>query len=132
MRVLFDTSAYSAFLAGHREIGALVEAADEIYLNPVVLGELHAGFLRGSRRRRNLDLLNRFLASPRVESLDITSATSERYALIVDALRSAGTPIPANDVWIASTAMEHGLRVITTDQHFQQVPGLLLDCFPVG
>jgi len=131
MRVLLDTSAYSAFLAGNRDIGALVETTEEIYVSPVVLGELHAGFLRGSRRRRNLDLLNRFLSSPRVESLDITPATSERYALIVDTLRSAGTPIPANDVWIAATAMEYGLRVVTTDRHFQLVQGLLVDCFSV-
>ncbi len=36
----------------------------------------------------------------------------------------AGTPIPINDVWIASHAMETGSVVITYDKHFNLVPGL--------
>ncbi len=44
-------------------------------------------------------------------------------------LRGAGNPIPSNDVWIAASAMEHGLRVVTTDKHFQEVPQILADCW---
>jgi predicted nucleic acid-binding protein len=47
--------------------------------------------------------------------------TADRYALIVDSLRSAGTPIPTNDIWIAASAMQHGLGVLTTDDHFGRV-----------
>jgi tRNA(fMet)-specific endonuclease VapC len=44
-------------------------------------------------------------------------------------LRDAGTPIPSNDVWIASTAMQHGLRIVTTDDHFARVPQILVALF---
>lgn len=132
MRVLFDTSAYSALLAGHADVGEVAHTAEEIYVNPIVLGELQAGFLHGSRRRKNLDLLAQFLSSPRVAVLDVTAATTDRYALIVDALRRVGTPIPTNDVWIAATAMEHGLRVVTMDPHFLSVQGVLVECFASG
>jgi len=36
-------------------------------------------------------------------------------------LRRSGTSIPANDIWIAATAMEHGLRLLTTDSHYERV-----------
>lgn len=39
-------------------------------------------------------------------------------------LRKAGTPIPANDAWIAALARQHGLAVLSNDVHFVLVPGL--------
>lgn len=120
-RVMFDTSAYSAFMRGHPEIKQAVQEADAIYLNPIVLGELEAGFLRGSRIRKNKRELDAFMASPRVGILPIDEATSVRYAVILDSLWRAGTPIPTNDMWIAATAMEYGLQVLTTDDHYLKV-----------
>jgi tRNA(fMet)-specific endonuclease VapC len=48
--------------------------------------------------------------------------TAQRYAEILPYLRERGTPIPTNDIWIAATAMEWGLRVLTTDAHFGWLP----------
>ena len=48
------------------------------------------------------------------------------YHVIGDCLRRSGTPIPINDVWIASQAMEAGAQVITYDRHFNKVKGLIL------
>lgn len=120
-RVMFDTSAYSAFMRGHPEIKQAVREADGIYLNPIVLGELEAGFMRGSRIRKNKRELDAFMTSPRVGILPIDEATSVRYAVILDSLWRAGTPIPTNDMWIAATAMEYGLQVLTTDDHYLKV-----------
>jgi predicted nucleic acid-binding protein len=39
MRLLVDTSAYSAFMRGHGEIKAALQEADEIFVNSIVLGE---------------------------------------------------------------------------------------------
>lgn len=36
-------------------------------------------------------------------------------AAIAHDLRLAGAPIPTNDLWIAATAMQHGLLVLTLD-----------------
>jgi predicted nucleic acid-binding protein len=38
MRLLVDTSAYSAFMRGHGEIKAALQEADEIFVNSIVLG----------------------------------------------------------------------------------------------
>jgi tRNA(fMet)-specific endonuclease VapC len=130
-RVMLDTSAYSAFMLGHSGVKAALQEADAIYLNPIILGELRAGFLRGRWRRKNEGELRAFLDSPRVNVVDVAVATAERYAVILDFLWKNGTPIPTNDIWIAASAMQHGLRVITTDVHYEMVPQVLTACFSV-
>jgi tRNA(fMet)-specific endonuclease VapC len=131
-RILLDTSAYSAFMRGHDALKTALQEVDEIALNPVILGELRAGFLLGRHRRKNESELARFFASPRVRVLPIDAETSVRYALIVTALRGAGTPIPTNDVWIAASAMQHGLGVFTTDPHYEKVPQIIVERFFVA
>jgi len=78
---------------------------------------------------RNRQLLEEFLSSPRVNIIEIDEETSERYAIILNALRDKGTPIPTNDIWIASSAMQYGLKVVTTDTHYSQISQILVECF---
>jgi predicted nucleic acid-binding protein len=131
-RVLADTSAYSAFLRGHPGVGEALRVADEIRVTPIVLGELRAGHLRGSRRQTNEEQLRFFLTSPRVGILSIDEETAERYAVIVSSLRAAGTMISTIDAWIAASAMQHGLTVLTTDADFLRIPQILVDHQPAS
>lgn len=130
MRFCVDTSAYSAFKRGHPGILSSLQRAEEIVLNTVVLAELLAGFRNGDRFERNLAELDRFLSSPRVRTESLDRETAFRYSEIIDFLRQRGTPIPTNDVWIAASAMEHGLRILTTDPHFERVPQVSTALFP--
>jgi len=130
--LLVDTSAYSAYLRGREDVGAALREADLLCVNPVVLGELMAGFRKGSQRRKNEAELKKFLMSPRVDIVDIDRLTSERYAAILEGLQRAGTPVPTSDLWIAATAMQHGLVVVTLDEHFLRIPQILVEHFPVG
>jgi len=98
----------------------------------VVLGELYAGFASGRHRRKNEQELRLFLSSPRVRLVNIDDETAERYALVLNGLRSAGTPIPTNDVWIAASAMQYGVVVVTTDGHYEKVAQVLVERFPAG
>ena len=125
-RILLDTSAYSAFRRGHAEIVREVQEAEQIVLGSVVLGELLAGFARGTKQDDNRSDLRAFLASGRVQIADVDAETAQRYAVIVESLARAGTPIPTNDIWIAACAMQHGLRLVTTDAHYKRVPQVLL------
>lgn len=124
MKLALDTSAYSAFMRGHRQVVPLVRRADAILLPAIVLGELHAGFRSGSKCEENLAHLDEFLASPLVEPLAVTADTADRFGRIVAALRRAGRPIPTNDVWIAAQAMEAGADLLSSDRHFDAVDGL--------
>ncbi len=131
MRILLDTAAYSAFKRGHPEVKLALQQAEEIALNPVVLGELLAGFMVGEQRTRNERDLRTLLSSPRVRIFTIDDDTAARYAVIINALRAAATPVPTNDVWIGATAMQHGLRIVTTDAHFLKVTQVIVDHFQV-
>ena len=122
--LLVDTNAYSAFMRGDAAVFETVAHAERLYLNAVVLGELLGGFAAGTREAANRAELSQFLASPRVGLLPITADTADSYALVYGALRRKGQPIPANDLWIAARALEHGCALLTLDAHFRQVEGL--------
>jgi tRNA(fMet)-specific endonuclease VapC len=126
MRILLDTSAYSSFMRGHQGVKEAIQSADSISVNPIVLGELQAGFQHGRHSDKNRKTLKQFLASPRVRVVAMDEETAERYAVILNALWTVGRPIPTNDLWIAATAMQYGLTILTTDAHFKHVVQVLV------
>lgn len=126
MRILLDTSAYSAWKRGHAETADILRNAEQILLSAVVVGELHVGFRCGSRAARNLRELEDLLASPFVSFLDVTATTADRFGRIAFALREKGRPIPTNDIWIAAHALETGADLVSFDRHFEAIDGLVL------
>ena len=125
MNVLLDTSAYSALQRGDTRILAVIQKSRTVGVPVVVLGELNSGFRLGNRCAENEELLARFLSKPPVRVLNVTEETALRYAEIDVFLMKKGRPIPRNDVWIAALALEHGMRVLTLDLHFDEIPMLL-------
>jgi predicted nucleic acid-binding protein len=129
--LLLDTSAYSGISRANARLRQHVLEAESVCLSPIVLGELRAGFVHGSRRNENERILRQFLSAHRVKVLSVDSSTSEFYAEITNRLRTAGTPIPTNDIWIAASAMQHGATLLTTDAHFQRIPHILVEYVPL-
>ncbi len=128
-RLLIDTSAYAAMRRGDERLLAPLREASQAFLTPVVLGELLFGFLGGGLGLVNRSRLREFLESPRVGVLAIDEDTAERYAVIRDYLREHRKPIPVNDLWIAASAAQHGLRLLTLDENFKHVPQVLVEYF---
>ena len=122
--ILLDTNAYSAFKRSDRDAVEIVHQSERIGISIITIGELFYGFCTGSRERDNRQELLQFLNSPRLEVIVADLAIADRYAALKAQLKGIGRPIPANDIWIAATALEHGFDIFSYDAHFRLVPGL--------
>lgn len=123
--ILLDTNAYASFKKNEAAIIEIVRLAELICISPIVIGELTAGFDGGSKARQNKIELQKFLASSRVVVYPITLDTSHFFSQIYCILKRKGKPIPTNDMWIASQALEHGCVLCTHDKHFSFIEGLI-------
>lgn len=125
-QLLLDTNAYSELVRGNTTVPTILAEADTVLMSIFVLGELFAGFRGRKRETANRTILQEFLSESSVETIEATTKTAEVFAQIMHHLRSQGTPIPINDVWIAAHAMEKNAWLYTFDKHFQHIPGLQL------
>lgn len=128
MRVLLDTNRLSDILRHDEHAVRVFERAEEVFIPFVALAELKAGFAGGNpaRMAKNEAGLLRLLQKPGVEVIFADGETLEVYARIFVQLRKAGTPIPTNDLWIASLAIQHQLPVLTRDGHFSKIAQVAL------
>ena len=120
-RFCLDTSAYSNFRRGEPRVVEHLDRAEWIGVPSVVVGELWAGFLLGTRTEENVSDLAEFLNHPVVETVPITEDVARIYGEILVDLRSAGRPLPTNDIWIAATAARAGASILSFDDHFRGI-----------
>jgi tRNA(fMet)-specific endonuclease VapC len=124
MALIFDTTALSAFVDGNAALRRKIDEETDLALPTIVLGEYLFGIRQSRYRTRYENWLRAHLSIFAVLSIGMTTAS--RYAEIRSELRSAGQPIPSNDVWIAALTREHGFRLVSRDRHFAAVRGLKL------
>lgn len=96
-----------------------------VYVPLVVLGELLYGAENSARPAANRRRIERAFFD--IELLLPDIGTAQLYASIRAQLKRAGTPIPDNDIWIAATAMQHDLTLVTRDAHFDQIESLPIE-----
>ncbi len=125
-KILLDTNAYALFKRNDPLAVEIMRRAEFVGINVVVLAELLCGFKGGKKEEKNLIELNQFLESPRVSILQIGEETAEFYARIYWDLKRKGNPIPTNDIWVAASAVEHGLALLSFDDHFEHIEGIIL------
>jgi tRNA(fMet)-specific endonuclease VapC len=124
-KVLLDTNIVIALFAKEAVIQQSLAEVDEAFVSSIVLGELYYGAQKSSRVEANIARVNMFAAANAILVCD--TATAQHYGAIKNHLRAKGHPVPENDIWIAATAKQHQLTLVTRDEHFQAVEGLLVE-----
>ena len=101
-------------------------APSEIRLASIVRAELLFGAYQSAKVAENVRLIERFCET--FESTPFDDACAEQYGAIRAQLAKRGTPIGANDLLIAATALAHDLTLVTHNlEEFSRVVGLLLE-----
>jgi tRNA(fMet)-specific endonuclease VapC len=121
--LLLDTSAVIELFRGNAAIRQRVEAAERVYVPSIAIGELLGGALRSARPAQNVADIEEFVADNEVLGCDLD--TARQYSDVYRGLRARGEPIPENDMWIASVALQHGLPLAARDKHFDRVHSLV-------
>lgn len=118
--MILDTNALSAFVDGEPEVGAILRRQHRAAMPVIVLGEFRYGIVGSRFRKTYEEWLEIHLRH--FDLLAITAETTLPYASLRATLKRLGRPIPANDAWIAALAMQHGLPILSRDEHFEGLP----------
>jgi predicted nucleic acid-binding protein len=130
--LLIDTDLLIDLERGERseEIEALL-GEEERAISVITVSELLHGVLRatGAIRARRRAFVEHVLAG--IEAVPITIPIARVHADIWADLSERGEQIGAHDLWIAATALAHGLGLATGNAaHFDRIPGLRLVAAP--
>lgn len=121
-RYLLDTNIVIGLFASDPEIVAKILLGGEIAVPCIAIGELCYGANKSIRSEENLERIEEFARSSLILTCD--ENTAKYYGRIKNGLRIKGRPIPENDIWIASIALQYDLVLITRDEHFKGVENL--------
>lgn len=107
-------------------------SSDELCMSFVTFAELLKGAQRSTRRD---DVLRRLETLVRIVPVRYaaSAALCEHYAAQFTRLRTAGTPIGANDLWIACHALADECTLVTNNiKEFERIDGLPLDNWAIA
>jgi tRNA(fMet)-specific endonuclease VapC len=126
MSFLLDTDTCSAYF---RQVGTVtnrfIQYTGRLYLSVISLGELYSWVLRQQAPPSRQLILQQLLKEVRV--LDLNSLVAEKFGEVRAHLLDIGKPMPTADLFIAATALVHGLTLVTHNtQDYINVPGLAL------
>jgi len=122
---ILDANILVALLNGDSNVTRKLDELTDILVPSVVFGELYYGARSSGRVAENIERVNGLLSMTTV--LDCSIETAQQFGIIKNQLRLIGKPIPENDIWIASLALQLNLTLVTRDAHFNSVDGLFVE-----
>lgn len=125
---LLDTNILIAALKGHPMVRERLEnlPLDSLRLSVIVLGELEFGAQKSTQGERNRARLATL--TQRLPLVGVDAETTRQYGQLRAFLERQGTPIGANDTWIAAQGLAIKAILVTDNQReFSRVPDLPLE-----
>ena len=123
---LLDTNILIGLFASEASIVEKIKSNPTgIFIPSIVLGELFYGAEQSTRKEENIKKIDALALSSSIVECDVD--TARFYGKIKSLLKSKGSPIPENDIWIAALAQQHKLILVTRDKHFNNIEALLVE-----
>lgn len=98
----------------------------ELAMSVVTYGELRHGAEKSQWRAKALDTLATLTDA--ITILEMPEQAGAHYGAIRGVLERAGTPIGANDLWIAAHALAEDLTLVTNNgREFRRIDGLRVE-----
>lgn len=116
---LIDSSVLIPYLRQRRDIVVRLDALPNTFISPTVIAELAYGAYRSRDPMRAMGSVTAVVGA--MPAVTIDSDIGYDFAEIKSALVATNQLIPDNDIWIAVTAMAHGMTLITRDAHFNRI-----------
>ncbi|MCQ2585674.1 MAG: PIN domain-containing protein [Treponema sp.] len=124
-KYLLDTNVIIRFLKGETELFSLFDKEENLFVSSVSIGELMYGAELSSKVEFNREM---YLGLCQALNIIVPDEyVSAAYGKVKASLKRAGHPIPENDIWIAATAIEGNLTLVTADSDFEGIEGLSVE-----
>jgi len=120
-RVLIDSNVYIGFLRKGED--PIVKLEEKVSLLDVVCcGVVKAEVMRGIKSVRLRARLGHFFSI--TQMVGTSARLWDEVWQLAWKLDRQGSVLPLTDIIIASCALREGAAVMTSDRHFEQIPGL--------
>ena len=117
--MILDTNAISSLSRRDESLLHKIGSMTHLSTTLINIGEYQFGILGSSYKEPLQQWLEALLQH--IEILKPDLQTLPHYSKIRYELKNAGTPIPANDIWISAIARQYKLPILSKDKHFDLV-----------
>ncbi len=122
---LLDTNILIFLIRKDKNIARRMLQETQLYTSAIVLGELLYGAERSIDVEKGLSDVEKVQQTLTI--LIVDSTTASIYGRIKRQQLIKGQMLPENDLWIAATALQYDLTLVTRDHHFDWVTELTLE-----
>ncbi|TSA52204.1 MAG: type II toxin-antitoxin system VapC family toxin [Actinobacteria bacterium] len=121
-RGLLDTNIFISLELGRSVNSQMIP--DELAISVITLAELEFGVYSATDQQTRAKRMATFRKVMDFEAIDITSDIASVWAVVRASGQAKKSNLSENDVWIAATAINQGVPLVTQDRAFASISDL--------
>lgn len=121
-RGLLDTNIFISLELGRSVKSQMIP--DELAISVITLAELEFGVYSATDQQTRAKRMATFRKVMDFEAIDITSDIASIWAAVRASGQAKKSNLSENDVWIAATAINQGVPLVTQDRAFASISDL--------
>ena len=121
-RGLLDTNIFISLELGRSINSQMIP--DELAISVITLAELEFGIYSATDQQTRAKRMATFRKVMDFEAIDITSDIASVWAAVRASGQAKKSSLSENDIWIAATAINQGVPLVTQDRAFMSISDL--------